>query len=131
MSTIYGLIQNYRVHELFELDRELGEDETPQEALNLAAGIDVRLVGSDVMVGYVVDGEGQFLAPGHDSEGSVKSKAGVLLSDSDRVVLRCVESAVSVPKSWIDYRASLRGICATGLVETWPRRPPYPKNESE
>lgn len=52
-------------------------------------------------------------------------RAQVVLSESDRTLLRCFEADISLPQNWRDYRAELRKIIRTGSG-TLPVRPQFP-----
>ncbi|MBU9203141.1 hypothetical protein KTD31_17430 [Burkholderia multivorans] len=61
-----------------------------------------------------------------------QAEARIALDESDRVVLRCYESAIPVPTPWVEYRKQLRAIIAeTSLATpiTLPLRPDYPSEK--
>jgi len=57
----------------------------------------------------------------------LKLGAQLALTKSDITILRCYESKVEIPKSWVEYRLALRNIISgTSEKKVLPTQPPYP-----
>lgn len=58
-----------------------------------------------------------------------QSLAVAALTQSDQVILRCYENAVTVPRAWMDYRKALRVIIdapSGDPTQKLPSQPAYP-----
>ncbi|WP_414884606.1 hypothetical protein [Pseudomonas sp. IT-P171] len=67
--------------------------------------------------------------PAGDPHAEIKQQATIALSESDKAILRCYESAIPVPQDWIAYRKALRNIVSSGMSDPeslLPIAPEYP-----
>lgn len=68
--------------------------------------------------------------PDKPSWSNLKLQAQAALDCSDVTIMRCAESAISVPSEWAIYRKALRAIVgaeAGDASKGLPVKPPYPK----
>lgn len=58
-----------------------------------------------------------------------QSQAQAALTESDKTIMRCYESAVAVPLAWATYRKALRAIVSAASgdsTQPLPAKPAYP-----
>jgi|GEM_PF-1266511 len=73
-----------------------------------------------------------FINPASTAAGlwsAYQDQAKAALAQSDKTVLRCVESGVAVPAAWQSYRKALRLIVGSEFgdaTQPFPERPSYP-----